>query len=283
MSIPTFLVVGAPKTGTTWIHRCLLEHPEVFVPNKKEINFFSFHYEKGYDWYKSFFDNGETEKGEVSPSYMACEGVPKRIKSANPDVKIIFVVRDPIERAYSGYCMDLRAGRISGRVDKELQKGESQVDIGLYNRHICRFEKKFCSDQIDIFVFDNLKNSPKRFISKIYSSINVNSKFMPKFINKKIRTRKSVPKSKIAYRTLAYLVKKVKSSSNIGEGIIYYLRQWGVFDAFHEMNDGGEYPKMSESKERELARYYEEDVKKLSKRVEEDLYSKWIAPRLDHT
>jgi len=84
-TIPTFLVVGAAKTGTSWLHQCIREHPNVFVPELKEINFFSWHYDRP-DWYRSLFSarEHEEEAGEISPSYMVSEETPKRINDWNP-------------------------------------------------------------------------------------------------------------------------------------------------------------------------------------------------------
>lgn len=86
--------------------------PECLRPGAQRNRFFSWHYDNGPDWYRSFFSARESEKeaGEISPSYIMIEEAPKRIHDWNPEAKLIFVFRDPVERAYSHYCMLLRGG-----------------------------------------------------------------------------------------------------------------------------------------------------------------------------
>ncbi len=80
-SLPTFFIVGAAKTGTSWMHQCLDAHPQVFVPHQGETTFFSYHYERGLEWYKRFFESSKQVEavGEKSPSYMVTPKVPERI------------------------------------------------------------------------------------------------------------------------------------------------------------------------------------------------------------
>jgi len=80
-TIPTFLAVGAAKTGTSWLHQCMREHPNIFVPERKEIDFFSWNHNNGPKWYRTFFSARENkeEAGEISPSYMVSEEAPKRM------------------------------------------------------------------------------------------------------------------------------------------------------------------------------------------------------------
>lgn len=116
---PNFLGVGASKSATSWVHTCMEEHPEIFVPSEKEIHFFNYNYEKGFDWYESFFHEGIGKKaiGEIS-GYLITPGVPQRIYDYNPDMRLLFFLRNPIDRAYSHYCMDLRSARVSEDIDQ---------------------------------------------------------------------------------------------------------------------------------------------------------------------
>ncbi|PSO44863.1 hypothetical protein BRC21_00790 [Candidatus Saccharibacteria bacterium SW_7_54_9] len=149
-TIPTFLVVGAAKTGTSWLHQCMREHPNIFVPEQKEIDFFSWHYDRGPERYRSFFSSraDEKEAGDISPSYMVSKEPPRRIKDWNPGMKPIFIFRDPIERAYSHYCMLLRAGGATDDIEAEMTKDRRLIQEGLYFKHLNRFREHFPEDQI---------------------------------------------------------------------------------------------------------------------------------------
>jgi hypothetical protein len=108
--LPNFLIIGAQKSGTTSLYRYLQAHPDVYMPRHKEPDFFvaERRWNNGLDWYQSLFaDAGDARAiGEASTSYTMhphYSGVPARIAATLPDVRLIYVLRNPIERARSDY------------------------------------------------------------------------------------------------------------------------------------------------------------------------------------
>ncbi len=117
MALPNFLCVGAQKAGTTTLYEILKQHPDIFLPqNIKETKFFVYDekYEKGVQWYqKEFFSewNGQKAIGEVDPAMMFEEKSAQRIfDTLGNNVKLIFIFRNPVARAYSHYLMSQRKG-----------------------------------------------------------------------------------------------------------------------------------------------------------------------------
>jgi Sulfotransferase domain len=128
--LPSFLIIGAQRAGTTSLFRYLLRHPDVAGPTGgdsavwwvKETHFFDEKFTRGVDWYRSFFPLGSTREryrrrghdllaGEATPYYMFHPAVPARVAAILPDVRLIALLRDPVERAYSHYQMMSRTGR----------------------------------------------------------------------------------------------------------------------------------------------------------------------------
>ncbi|MDP9365630.1 MAG: sulfotransferase domain-containing protein [Chloroflexota bacterium] len=107
---PGFIIVGAQKGGTTSLHRYLTHHPDVGGALRKEVHFFSWRYDEGLDWYLAHFpQRGEYAfVGEASTSYLSDPDVPERVRRAVPDVRLIALLRNPIDRAYSQYQMNVR-------------------------------------------------------------------------------------------------------------------------------------------------------------------------------
>ena len=100
---PSFLIVGALKAGTTTLTDELVKHPEIGVP-VKELHFFNANYEKGLAWYEQQFGRcSEQIVGEATPTYGYHPHLPKIIKRDYPNVKIIWILRDPVFRSYSNY------------------------------------------------------------------------------------------------------------------------------------------------------------------------------------
>ncbi|NOR87088.1 MAG: sulfotransferase [Bacteroidales bacterium] len=106
--VPHFIIIGAQKGGTSSLFHYLSQHPQLNLPKKKELHFFDLNYKKGIDWYKSQFPQLSSDSfktGEASPYYLFHPHVPQRIYKDFPNTKIIIMLRNPIDRAYSQYMM----------------------------------------------------------------------------------------------------------------------------------------------------------------------------------
>ena len=111
--IPNFLVGGPPKCASTSLNFYLKQHPEIYMSPVKQTKFFSLDYDQGTDFYlQQYFANVAAEKmaGEATPTYFLLPFVIERIKKFNPDMKLIFCLRNPVERAYSGWSMRINNG-----------------------------------------------------------------------------------------------------------------------------------------------------------------------------
>ncbi len=116
--LPTFIIIGAMKAGTSSLHNYLNAHPEISMSKKKETDFFLTEDHGGRDikWYKSQFDPTKPVRGETSPNYTKRHyypGVPERMHKLLPNIKLIYVVRDPIDRLISNYMHAVNEGKRS--------------------------------------------------------------------------------------------------------------------------------------------------------------------------
>lgn len=116
-----FLIIGAAKCATTWLQMSLAENPSVFMP-EPELHYFSREYHRGSDWYRAQFAEAgaATIIGEKSNSYLTEEPSAERIAHDLPHVKLIVQLRDPVQRAYSSYCMHLRRGAVTKDIRRYL-------------------------------------------------------------------------------------------------------------------------------------------------------------------
>lgn len=280
---PNFMCVGAAKAGTTWLHLCLESHPEIYVPNRKEIHFFSYPYlyEKGMDWYESFFQDvaSETAIVDISVSYMNFPNVPEKIHAYNPDIRLLFVLRNPVQRAYSHYCMALRSGHVGHDIRKVLTPESPWVRAGFYFHHISQFLNYFSPEQIKVVFFDDMKNDPAAFLKDVYSFLEVDSSFVPPDMHKPRNAAKALPRFPKLYHFLKGNYRKIMDSSEPMRRILESLRFRGFFDAFHWLNQGPEPPALSSDTAQFLAQCYQEDVQSLSKMLNREL-SPWLEPYL---
>lgn len=277
-AVPSFIVGGAGRTGTSWLHKCLREHPNIFVPNRKELNFFSENWDKGEDWYEKCFKGRKSEKeiGEVSPSYLSTENVAHRIYEYNPRVKLIFIFRDPVERAYSEYCQRLRQEMVSKEILKEINEESEIVKGSIYYENLKKFLSYFEDGQIEIKLYEDLDNDPRSFLSSIYSFLEVDEQFVPKIVEDKFHRRKPPPKVKKIHSFLKKISSHIKSSGHTGKRIFEYVNGSILSDYYNKLNQDEDVPSLPTEKKQKLVEFFSEDVDKLSKCIGTNLRKKWL-------
>lgn len=165
MRLPTFLVVGAAKAGTTSLHFHLRHHPDVFVPGIKEINYFwaegaaeGRRVPRSLEEYAACFEGATTERavGEVSPQYLNSPSAAARIRRDLPDVGVVVLLRNPVERAYSDYLGRSRIAREDRSIDEVIRPGEPVFENGFYHERLVRYFARFPRDRIHIVLHDDL-------------------------------------------------------------------------------------------------------------------------------
>ena len=174
--LPNFMIIGAPRSGTTWIEKNLREHPEVFLAKDKELHFFDQQYEKGIEYYESFFSGAHGKKavGEATPDYLhgaySRNDIPTLIHKHVPDVKLIASLRNPTERAYSRFWNSkaFYDRNINMSFEDKLEDRPEFIAEGMYCDQLERFYDLFPRENILILLFDDLKADPAQFMRRIY-------------------------------------------------------------------------------------------------------------------
>jgi hypothetical protein len=129
---PDFLIIGAQKGGTTSLYRYLIKHPRIKWASRKEVHFFDRHYTKGMDWYRAQFPVKDNRSnfitGEATPAYIFHPLAAERISAEFPAVKLILVVRNPVDRAFSQYKMYVRKGLETRSFEQALAQERKMVE-----------------------------------------------------------------------------------------------------------------------------------------------------------
>lgn len=182
MVLPTFLICGAQKAGTTALSSALREHPDVCMSVPKETEFFNWRYRRGWPWFSTHFDHyaGETAIGEASTRTMPCTEAPERIVERIPEAKLLFVLRNPVERAHSAFWYYLTQGTLcptegfSGFIRNEGHPLRQEViHYGFYDRHLERFLAQFDRPQILLIRYRDLRDQPGEQIRRVCRFIGV--------------------------------------------------------------------------------------------------------------
>lgn len=276
--VPNFLIIGAAKSGTTWLVRCLQEIPHIFIPSG-EIHYFSRLFEtKSPYWYAARFVDSRPAQvvGEKSNSYLSDPNAAQRIHNALPDGKLVTLLRNPIDRAYSGYCMQLERGKVSKDIasylDPDLARLPHIIENGLYYAQLSRFLAVFPREQIHIALYSDIKAQPTKVIRGVANFIGVPAEVDPDLLVRRVNVKKAhgIP---FAYRRLLWPLLR---SEAMRRRTLGRLKETGVSRlAQAAISQPLQYPELGEREREKLKIYYADDVTKLSDLLGRDLGS-WL-------
>lgn len=180
--LPKFIIIGAAKAATTWIAHQLRERDDVFLPGP-EPHFFSRAFDRGEEYYASLFADARGDQliGEKSADYLAHPDAARRIAAMLPDVQLIVQLRNPIERAYSDYCMLVRRGQAGRDIEAYLDRDRTPeprfLEDGLYARHIGRFLDYFPRERLKIILYEDIANHPRRILGEVCTTLALSPPF----------------------------------------------------------------------------------------------------------
>lgn len=168
----TFIGIGAQKTASTWLHGVLTQFDEVTTSEPKELDFFSYFFDRGYEWYeRHFVAPTAAHRGEVSPSYFIAADAPARAARYNKDLIVLATLRDPVERAFSNHLHEVRAGHISGaNLDFATALEENNplyLDQGFYARHLSRWFDHFPGEQLAVLFQEVIRTEEDAQVARL--------------------------------------------------------------------------------------------------------------------
>jgi sulfotransferase family protein len=163
--LPTFVGIGVPKAGTTWICDVLRTHPDVVMASRKEVHYFDRNFAKGITWYERFFADstrtGATAVGEFTTHYLFDPAVPARIRSVPSITRLILMVRNPVERALSHYRFRQQVDNYRGSFEEFLAHYPEALDWGRYATHLRPWLDEFDLGQFLILVYEDAIGDPE--------------------------------------------------------------------------------------------------------------------------
>jgi hypothetical protein len=162
---PTFLGIGAPRCGSSWLHDLLAAHKTIAMPkNRKELDFFTANFDRGPAWYASYFDLAGRETiesvGEISPMYMYSPEIIPRIGSFGSVSRFLVILRNPINRTYSDYAHWRRLAAYRGDFNSFLEDFPT-ISQGMYFKHLEPFVNEFGVERFLILIFEEAVTSPE--------------------------------------------------------------------------------------------------------------------------
>jgi hypothetical protein len=321
--LPNLFVIGAAKSGTTSLHHYLAQHPDVFMSPVKEPNFFAFQGELptfagpsrpprdsferdrlrreryGYSIvrrpeYERLFTQagGRKVRGEVSPAYLYFDGVARRIRDAVPTARILAVLRNPVDRAYSKFLQMRRDGAeplddFRAAVAAEPRRKRENwsptwlyLDRGFYCRQLKVYFELFDRARIRVLLHDDLRRDPERCLSAIFTFVGVDpGAVIDRSEEHNASAVAHVPRSGWLYASVArpFLLSPYLQSV-VPRPVAARVRPWARRLLLKQAASAAPSPLGPELRAMLTARF-RDDVEQLQQLVNRDL-SHWLEPRL---
>lgn len=300
MPLPNFLIIGAAKSGTTALYRYLKQHPEIFMSSRKEPHFFSFTNESkitngpgdyvksaitDFNLYRQLFDPVTNQKaiGEASPTYIYVPGTAEKIHSVLPNVKLIAILRNPVDRAFSAYMHQVRDGHEDSKDFLEAIYRETEriannwgpiwhyINAGYYYNQLIPYYNLFNKNNIKIIIYDDFVNNPVKEIQDIFTFLEVNNMFVP---DMSARPNVSgIPKHKTWQRIMDFTFNHPNPIRGISRKLFSEEFRWKVTS--HLRNKNLIKPTITLELRKELINLYKSDIVNLQKLINRDL-SAWL-------
>ena len=294
--LPNFLIVGTAKAGTTSLYNYLKQHPEIYLSDPKEPKFISSQFikytlrgdgnkkaekdiVKTFSEYKKLYKNVENEIAigdATAENLYYAEKAVSEIKKYLGDPKIIMILRNPIDRAYSSYMHTRRDGEEKLSFEEALKEEKKRIEnnwrmiwhykaIGLYYDQVRAYLNNF--SKVKIYLFEDLVNNKEEIISDLFNFLEVDTKFIPN--TKAIYNKTGMPRSKIIPNIVYKSPRFLRPLLNL---IPLNIRK---YIGMKVINSNLKKPKMKSKTKKYLINYYKKDILKLQNLINRDL-SAWL-------
>ena len=290
--MPNFLIIGAMKSGTTALYYYLEQHPQIYMSPVKEPNFFCFAGQEGsesksvtrIEAYRQLFKGVSEERaiGEASHCYLYEPGAVARIQQYVPEAKLVAILRNPVERAYSHFLHMVRSGTEPltdfAQALREEEVGAYQkrsyqdyIGRGRYYEQLKRYFDAFNSEQIRVYLYEDLDKAPIDTLQDTFRFLGVEDSFVPD-----VSLRRNVsgyPK----YKTLDEFLRRPSPVKNALKMYLPARLRWRLSKAFDDLKTRNLVgPRAMEPEvRRQLVGVYREDIVKVQELIQRDL-SGWL-------
>lgn len=271
--LPSFFIVGPPRTGTTWLHSVLgqcvwLSHPT------KETRFFDKYYDRGLAWYSSHYKKANSGRvvGEVAPTYFASVKARERIAQLIPRAKIVCTFRDPVERILSLYRLKRAYGLISWSLDDALWLDPELIESGKYAAHLREWIRTFGPSQVLATVHEDMQADPQGYFDRIVDFVGAaRMKLQPRHL-RRVLTSESLTEPRNYYWTRGALRLAEWSKARRLDGLVSAAKRFGGLRFF--VGGGPEFPELPHLQRETLRRLFRPEVERLEVLLNRDL-SAW--------
>ena len=274
--LPSFFVVGPPRTGTTWIHHVLQKRANLPAPTK-ETRFFDCHFHRGLKWYSHHFPAVHSDRptGEIAPTYFASAHARDFIAQTNPYAKLVFVFREPVQRVISLYRVKRAYGLLRWSFEEALERDPELLATGMHATHLKRWRETFPLEQMLVSFYEELRQTPQAYIDRLLTFLAIPHSPLTATDLTRVHAseRMTQPRNFLVTRTATTLADWCKARNL--DNLVASVRKSRLMRLC--LGGGAPFPEISESTLKMLSELFRPEVEDLQSITGRDL-SLWMQP-----
>lgn len=284
MTLPNFLGIGAQRSGTSWLDVQLRTHPQVYLPvRRKEVHYFDEFHDRGPQWYREFFPGEPAIQkfaaiGEITPKYLFHPQAAERIHALLPNCKLIAILRNPADRAFSQYGLSVKNHGERRSFEEFVAERSEAFERGLYAAQLRRFFDRFPRENICVLIFERtVAGDRTAALARVAGFLGVDPRgFQTSAAETELAVAGShltrFPRARAAASSLALLLRRHDL-----DGLVNLAKRAGIPQWF---GSRGPLPKLNPATRAQLLERYEPDIRAVEQLLGEDLslWRQWPLP-----
>jgi hypothetical protein len=172
--LPSFFIIGPPRTGTSWLYETLRSYTLLPSPSK-ETRFFDTHFHRGLKWYLAHYEigSGKQRIGEVAPTYFASALARERMSRVVRDARIVCIFRNPVERVLSLYRLKRAYGMIPWSIEEAIERDAELMESSRYADNLKLWQESFGVSNVLAGIYDDLRENPQSFVDSLADFVGI--------------------------------------------------------------------------------------------------------------
>jgi Sulfotransferase domain len=274
-SLPSFFVIGPPRTGTSWLHTVLSQSAWLSDPTK-ETRFFDKHFHRGLDWYRSHYRKASPDRciGEIAPTYFASNDARERIARLIPQAKIVCTFRNPVDRVLSLYRLKRAYGLIPWNFEEAMARDPELMESSRYAAHLKAWRRDLGS-QVLATVFDDMQHDPQSYLDHLVDFVGVPRVQLAPTQVRRVLSSESMTEPRSYRLTRGAALLADWSRARRLDTVIAKAKNMGFMKLF--LGGGPAFAELPSSESRKLYELFRPEVENLEEMLNRDL-SAWKHP-----
>jgi len=270
--LPSFFIIGPPRTGTSWLHQVLSKRASLSHPTK-ETRFFDRHFDRGLDWYGSHYRKAVPGRpvGEIAPTYFASPETRERIAALIPQARIVCTFRNPVDRVVSLYRLKRAYGFIPWNLEEALERDPELMESSRYSAHLKGWRKTFGNSQVMVTMHEDMQADPQGYLDRLVDFVGVPRVTLVASHRRRVLTSEDMTEPRNYYLTRGAILLSEWSRARRLDSVIAAAKKLGALKLF--VGGGTPFPEVPSVQRAKLRELFRPDVDELEGMLNRNLSS----------